>query len=118
MREVKDISIKEDTLKLKYDIKEALNLDNLILNVSYTDGTFEEITSGYFSSLKNGSILEKNNNRIIFKYGGKEVTANIVVGEEKANKDNKFNYNLIFIPVFIVIVIIVLIFVVKPKSYY
>lgn len=118
VREVKDISIKEDTLKLKYDIKEALNLDNLILNVSYTDGTFEEITSGYFSSLKNGSILEKNNNRIIFKYGGKEVTANIVVGEEKANKDNKFNYNLIFIPVFIVIVIIVLIFVVKPKSYY
>lgn len=118
VREVKDISIKEDTLKLKYDIKEALNLDNLILNVSYTDGTYEEITSGYFSSLKNGSILEKNNNRIIFKYGGKEVTANIVVGEEKANKDNKFNYNLIFIPVFIVIVIIVLIFVVKPKSYY
>lgn len=118
VREVKDISIKEDTLKLKYDIKEALNLDNLILNVSYTDGTFEEITSGYFSSLKNGSILEKNNNRIIFKYGGKEVTANIVVGEDKANKDNKFNYNLIFIPVFIVIVIIVLIYVVKPKSYY
>lgn len=118
VREVKDISIKEDTLKLKYDIKETLNLDNLILNVSYTDGTYEEITSGYFSSLKNGSILEKNNNRIIFKYGGKEVTANIVVGEEKVNKDNKFNYNLIFIPVFIVIVIIVLIFVVKPKSYY
>lgn len=118
VREVKDIPIKEDTLKLKYDIKEALNLDNLILNVSYTDGTFEEITSGYFSSLKNGSILEKNNNRIIFKYGGKEVTANIVVGEDKANKDNKFNYNLIFIPVFIVIVIIVLIYVVKPKSYY
>ena len=118
VREVKDISIKEDTLKLKYDINEALNLDNLILNVSYTDGTYEEITSGYFSSLKNGSILEKNNKRIIFKYGGKEVTANIVVGEEKANKDNKFNYNLLFIPVFIAIVIMVLIYVVKPKSYY
>lgn len=118
VREVKDISVKEDTLKLKYDIKETLNLDNLILNVSYTDGTYEEITSGYFSSLKNGSILEKNNNRIIFKYGGKEVTVNITVGEEEAIKDKKFNYTLILIPVFIVIVIIVLIFVVKPKSYY
>lgn len=118
VREVKDISVKEDTLKLKYNIQETLNLDNLILNVSYTDGTFEEISSGYFSSLKSGTVLEKNNNRIIFKYGGKEVTVNITVGEEEAIKDKKFNYNLIFIPVFIVIVIIVLIFVVKPKSYY
>ncbi len=118
VREVKDISVKEDTLKLKYDIQETLNLDNLILNVSYTDGTYEEISSGYFSSLKSGTVLEKNNNRIIFKYGGKEVTVNITVGEEEAIKDKKFNYNLIFIPVFIVIVIIVLIFVVKPKSYY
>lgn len=118
VREVKDISVKEDTLKLKYDIKETLNLDNLILNVSYTDGTYEEITSGYFSSLKSGTVLEKNNNRIIFKYGGKEVTVNITVGEEEAIKDKKFNYTLILIPVFIVIVIIVLIFVVKSKSYY
>lgn len=118
VREVKDISVKEDTLKLKYNIQETLNLDNLILNVSYTDGTFEEISFGYFSSLKSGTVLEKNNNRIIFKYGGKEVTVNITVGEEEAIKDKKFNYNLKFIPVFIVIVIIVLIFVVKPKSYY
>lgn len=118
VREVKEIFVKDDTLKLKYDIDETLNLDNLILNVSYTDGTYEEITSGYFSSLKSGTILKKNNNRIIFKYGGKEVTVNIMVGEEEKVKESKFNYNLILIPVFIVIVIIVLIFTVKPKSYY
>lgn len=117
VREVKDISIKEDTLKLKYDIQETLNLDNLILNVSYTDGTYEEISSGYFSSLKSGTVLEKNNNRIIFKYGGKEVTVNITVGEEEAIKDKKFNYTLILIPVFVLLTLIVLIYVFRPKSY-
>lgn len=117
VREVKDISVKEDTLKLKYDIQETLNLDNLILNVSYTDGTYEEISSGYFSSLKSGTVLEKNNNRIIFKYGGKEVTVNITVGEEEVIKDKKFNYTLILIPVFVLLILIVLIYVFKPKSY-
>lgn len=118
VREVKSIEVKDDTLKLKYAVQETLNLDNLILNVLYTDGTYEEISSGYFSSLNNGTILKNNNNRIIFRYGGKEVSVNIKVGDEEHYKDSKFNYTLIVIPVVIVLIILIFIFAVKPKSYY
>lgn len=120
VKEVKTIEVKDDTLKLKYDINEKLNLDNLVLIVSYTDGTYEEVTSMYTSSIKDGTILTKKNNRIIFKYGGKEVFVDIIVGNIETNKDTSkgFNYSLIFVPFIILIIIVTLVFVIKPKSYY
>lgn len=118
VKEVKNIEVKEDSLKLKYEVGDEFILDNLILNVSYTDGSFEEVSSGYFSSIKNGTILNKNNNRVIFRYGGKDTTVNIEVGSSEVKKEKEINYFMILIPLAIIIILAIIFSFKQKKNYY
>ena len=69
VKEVASVSIKTKPSKTAYTVGEALNTKGLTLKVTYSDGTSENVTSGFTCS-PSGQFSKAGQQKIVVTYGG------------------------------------------------
>ncbi len=89
IKEVKSIEVKDGMYKGSTFVGDKFNLNNIILYVEYTDGTFEEINSGFDTSVENGSTFNRIGEQTIkLSYGGISTDLSINVTEKSIDNPN------------------------------
>ena len=69
MKAVSSVSVKSKPSKTTYTVGEALNTKGLTLKVTYSDGTSENVTSGFTCS-PSGQFSKAGQQKIVVTYGG------------------------------------------------
>ena len=86
---VKSIKVKNNVYNDNVSVGDTFNSKNIILYVEYTDGTFEEIDSGFTTSIDDGSTFDKAGKQMLkIEYGGTTTDLQIEVLEKNIENPN------------------------------
>lgn len=91
VRKVAKLAVKEESIETNYLVGDKFDLSTLVLVAEYTDGTREEVSNGYFSSIKDGEILDREEQRVVnLTYGDAKakLTINILSENTLKNENN------------------------------